>query len=150
MSGFISLEAVVVEGVADVEVDAVRPGEGVVATEEPAGRDDDIDGFPLMWVDVVAGVAGTVPKDFTTLSFIGFGAAGDDDIGADASSIEPKVTDEPVERVSGESQRKWGWCTPCFAAAAPMLLRGMLTPSLIGTAWPRALGRREWVRWGWD
>ena len=76
----------------------------MVATEEPAGRDDDIDGFPLMWVDVVAGAAGTVPKDFTTLSFMGFGAAGDDDIGADASSIEPKVTDEPGEGVSGEAE----------------------------------------------
>lgn len=122
MSGFCSLcpEELVVEGVADVEVDAVRPGEGLVdgdATKAPAGRDADIDGFPLMWDDVVAGAAGTVPKDFTTLSFMGFGAAGDDDIGADASSIEPKVTDEP-----------------CLAAAAPMLLRGTLTPSLIGIA----------------
>lgn len=97
MSGFCNLgPEEVVEGVADVEVDAVRPGEEVVdgvATEGPAERDADIDGFPLMWVDVVA--AGTLPKDFTTLSLMGFGAAGDEDIGADASSIEPKVTEEP-------------------------------------------------------
>ena len=28
---------------------------------------------------------------------------------------------------------------------APTLLRDTLTPSLNGTPWPRALGRREWV-----
>jgi len=32
---------------------------------------------------------------------------------------------------------------PCFAEAAPTLLRGILTPSLMGTP-PSALGRREW------
>jgi hypothetical protein len=121
------------EDVADVEVDAARPGEeadDVDVVEAPAGRDAAIDGLPLILDDAAVGAAGTVPNDFTTLSFMGFGAAGDEDIGADASSIDPKVTGEP-----------------CFAAAAPTLLRGMLTPSLIGTDWPRALVRREWVRW---
>lgn len=55
---------------------------------------------------------------------MGGAGVGEDDIGADASSIDPNVTTEP-----------------CFAA--PTLLRGMLTPSLMGTPWPRALGRRE-------
>lgn len=64
------------------------------AVEGPTGRDADIDGLPLMWVDAGTGAAGTVPNDLTTLSFMGFGAAGDEDIGADASSIEPKVTGE--------------------------------------------------------
>ena len=32
---------------------------------------------------------------------------------------------------------------PCFKAAAPTLPRGILTPSLMGTPWPRALERRE-------
>lgn len=138
MSGFSSLgpEEEVAGVVADVEFEADRAGEDDedgVARDEPVGRAADIDGLPLIWDDVVAGAAGTVPNDLTTLSFMGFGAAGDEDIGADASSIDPKVTGEP-----------------CFAAAAPMLLLGMLTPSLRGKACPRALDRREWVRWLWD
>ena len=35
---------------------------------------------------------------------------------------------------------------PCLTAGT--LLREMLTPSFMGTPWPSALGRREWVRWG--
>lgn len=107
-------------GVADAEADSDgAPEDDVdgVVRGGPVGREADIDGLPLIWDDGVAGAAGTVPKDFTTLSFMGFGAAGDEDIGADASSMDPKVTGEP-----------------CFAAAAPTLLRGILTPSLIGTA----------------
>lgn len=57
---------------------------------------------------------------------MGGAAAGEDDIGAEGSSIDPNVITEP-----------------CFLAAALTLLRGILTPSLMGTPWPRALGRRE-------
>jgi hypothetical protein len=43
-------------------------------------------------------VAGTEPKDFTPSALIVDGAAaGEDEIGADASSMEPKVTAEPGE-----------------------------------------------------
>lgn len=101
---------------------------------DTAGREE-VDGFPFVFDEgVEVGPAGTDPKDFTTPSDLrGGAAAGDEDIDAEASSIDPNVTAEP-----------------CFAAAAPALLRGMLTPSLIGIACPRALGRRECVRWGCD
>lgn len=59
-------------------------------------------------------VAGTEPKDFTPSDLMAGVAAGDDEMGAETSSIEPKVTAEP-----------------CFTA--PTLLRGMLTPSFMGT-----------------
>lgn len=156
MSGFSSLgpEEEVAGVVADVEFEADRAGEDDedgVARDEPVGRAADIDGLPLIWDDVVAGAAGTVPNDLTTLSFMGFGAAGDEDIGADASSIDPKVTGEPRKgRQGGEKKAGRETGLPCFAAAAPMLLLGMLTPSLRGKACPRALDRREWVRWLWD
>ena len=87
---------VAIDGVADVEVDTLRPGEGVidgVASEVPAGRDADPDGM--------GGAARMIP-------FTGFGAAVDDDIGAGASSMEPKVTEEPGERVSGGTGRRVG------------------------------------------
>ena len=85
------------EGVA-VEVEADGPKDEEVASgfaETLAERTADMEAFPLIWDDAVAGAAGTVPNDFTTLSFMGFGAAGDDEIGADASSMDPKVTGEP-------------------------------------------------------
>ena len=40
--------------------------------------------------------AGTDPKDFTPSDLVGGMAAGDEDIGAETSSIDPKVTAEPV------------------------------------------------------
>ena len=51
-------------------------------------------GLPLTgWAEV--GVAGTVPNDFTPSVLMGGTEAGDEDIGAETSSIEPKVTAEP-------------------------------------------------------
>jgi hypothetical protein len=97
MSGFSSLcpEAVPwAEGVA-VEEEADGPEDKELDSgfaETLAERAADMDAFPLIWDDAAAG---TVPNDFTTLSFMGFGAAGDDEIGADASSMDPKVTGEP-------------------------------------------------------
>ena len=41
---------------------------------------------------------GTVPKDLTPSDLIDGAAAGDEDIGAEASSIDPKVTAEPGTR----------------------------------------------------
>jgi len=40
-------------------------------------------------------LAGTVPKVFTPSDLIDGAAAGDEDIDAEASSIDPKVTAEP-------------------------------------------------------
>ena len=39
--------------------------------------------------------AGTVPKDLTPSDLIDGAAVGDEDIGAETSSIDPKVTGEP-------------------------------------------------------
>ena len=77
---------------------------------------------------------------------MGGAAAGEDDIGAEASSIDPNVTTEPgKERKNSICNQKRGETMnkPCFKAAAPTLPRGILTPSLMGTPWPRALVRRE-------
>jgi hypothetical protein len=102
-------------------------GGGVEAAdddEEPteiAGGLADTGDFPFIVFGVVAG---TEPNDLTPSAFIAGTETGDEDICAPASSIEPKVTAEPL-------------------LAAPTLLLLMLTPSLIGIPWPRVLGRRE-------
>jgi hypothetical protein len=69
------------------------------------------DDFPFIWLTV----AGTEPKDFTPSAeaLIAGVDAGEEDIGAEASSMDPKETAEPV-------------------FVAPTLLRGILTPSFIG------------------
>jgi len=92
----------------DAEVDAADD-EGVGDKTDVL---DEIDALPLTWPEVVAG---TDPKDFTLPSDLTGGAeAGDEDIGAEASSIDPKVT-------------------PGACFIAPTLLRGTLTPSFTGT-----------------
>ena len=85
-----------------------------------------------------------VPKDFTPSDLMGGAVAGEEEMGAETSSIDPNVTAEP-ERVKevGISGLKWESIRmhgPCFAA--PTLFRGTLTPSFIGTP-ERALGRLE-------
>jgi hypothetical protein len=52
---------------------------------------DEIEDLPLTWPTV----AGTDPKDFTPSDLMGGAAAGDEDIGAETSSIDPKVTADP-------------------------------------------------------
>lgn len=71
--------------------------------------------------------------------------AGDDDIGAFTSSIDPKETDGPPNFSVRCTQVKLiNVCNvPCFVAAPT--LREMPTPSFMGMFGPRALGRREWV-----
>lgn len=65
-----------------------------------------------------------MPKDLTpSEDLIDGAAAGEEEMGAESSSIDPNVTAEP-----------------CFAA--PTLLRGTVTPSFIGTP-ESALGRLE-------
>ena len=53
---------------------------------------ENMDGFPLTWPVTT----GTDPKDFTPSDLVRGTAAGDKDIGTETSSIDPKVTAEPV------------------------------------------------------
>lgn len=121
--------------VADVVDDglAVADGDddidGAIAEGRDEGFDEPADGpeagvFPFMIVDVVAVVTGREPN-VLTLSCLTTGVAvGEDETGAEASSIEPKFKEDP-----------------CLTE--PTLFRGTLTPSFTGTPWPNALGRRE-------
>lgn len=80
--------------------------------------------FPFTILDVGAVVTGREPN-VLTLSCLTTGVAvGEDETGAEASSIEPKFKEDP-----------------CLTE--PTLFRGTLTPSFTGTPWPNALGRRE-------
>lgn len=89
--------------------------------------------------------AGTVPKDLTPSDFTAGAEAGEEDMGAPVSSIDPKDTAEPFADASMEFQKRGysGSRSPCFTA--PTVLRGTLTPSFMGIPWPRALGLRECV-----
>ena len=71
----------------DAAVDVEAVGDTTDALE-------DMDAFPLTWPVAVA--TGTDPKVFTPSDLVGGTAAGDEDIGAETSSIDPKVTAEPV------------------------------------------------------
>ena len=90
--------------------------------------------------------AGTEPNDLTPSCFMGGAGAGEEEIGAETSSMEPKVTADAV-REDEKREREKRRNMPCLLTAET-LLREMLTPSFMGTPWPSALGRREWVRWG--
>lgn len=81
MSSFAGLEGVegTVEGGVDAEEDGAK------------GALDEIEDFPLTWPEV----AGTDPKDFTPSDLMGGAAAGEEDIGAETSSIDPNVTADP-------------------------------------------------------
>ena len=57
--------------------------------------DEDVDGLPLT-ADIGVDAAVRVPNVLGASDFIGGTEAGEEDIGADASSIEPKVTEEPA------------------------------------------------------
>ncbi len=59
--------------------------------DEDPGFAMDTDDLPFTWLTV----AGTVPNVLTPSDFIGGVAAGDDDIGAETSSIDPKDTAGP-------------------------------------------------------
>lgn len=67
---------------------------GVEEVDDGAnGGRDEMYGFPLTW----PAVAGTDPKDFTS-DLMGGAAEGDEDMGAETSSIDPKVTADPNRR----------------------------------------------------
>ncbi|KAJ2935800.1 hypothetical protein H1R20_g1297, partial [Candolleomyces eurysporus] len=95
----------VVEGVADVDFDAVRSG-GVIGgpgmvPKAGAGGDADLDSSFSMRVHVHAG---REPKDFTIM---GLGAAGDDGIGADAVPIASGGMEEPGHQGPHSAKRKF-------------------------------------------
>lgn len=68
---------------------------GFVDAETDAEEDEETGGLPFTGTD--AGAATTLPKALGASVFIGGTEAGEDDIVADESSMEPKVTEEPVE-----------------------------------------------------
>lgn len=86
--------------------------------------DDEVEGLIFAGAEVC--VAGTEPNVLTPSDLIGGTAAGEDEIGAVTSSIDPKVTDDPD-------------FIPLVGLRAPA------TPSLNETPWPSVLGRLEWV-----
>jgi len=97
--------------------------------DETRGGRDEMEGFPLTWPTV----AGTDPKDLTS-DLMGGAAEGEEDIGAETSSIDPKVTADPNEMrclVKTFSTSGIRLNMPCLTA--PTLPRGTLTPSFIGT-----------------
>ena len=59
------------------------------------GADEGTGGLPLMAVLVEGVEAAKEPNDFMPSDFMGVTEAGEEDIGAETSSIEPNVTDEP-------------------------------------------------------
>ena len=75
----------------------------------------------------------------------GEAGAGEEEMGAETSSMEPKVTADAVSE-DGEREMEKRKDVPCLTGGT--LLRAMLASSFMGTPWPGALGRREWVRWG--
>lgn len=85
--------------------------EGALLDDDGTEVTEDIDDLPLV---SCAGDTGTDPKVLGTSGFMDGTAAGEEEMGADGSSIEPNVTEDP-----------------CFTD--PTLFRGMLTPSLNGT-----------------
>lgn len=75
---------------------AVEGAEAGVGEDDVGnGGRDEMEGFPLIW----PAAAGTDPKDFTS-DLMGGAAEGDEDMGAETSSIDPKVTAEPSGRES--------------------------------------------------
>ena len=101
-AGFVGAE-VVDEDVAGV-ADSGVTSEGVEANRAGSFEDPPVERepgrLPFTWVDEVAG---TDPKDFT-LSVLTTGVtAGEDGMGEETSSMEPKVTAEPGMKVKLEA-----------------------------------------------
>ena len=76
------------EGVAGTDTAGVEEDEGDV----PAAVREDNEAFPLRWV------LGRDPKDLTPSDLTWGAEAGEEEIGAETSSIEPNVTGEPGRR----------------------------------------------------
>lgn len=115
-----AVDAAAVEDSA-LELEGVEDMEGRGDCFDDPVADVEAEVLPFTWL---GDVAGTDPKDFTTSVFTAGMAAGDEDNGAEASSIDPNTTD------AGRT-------------TDPTLFRGTETPSFTDTPWPNALGRLE-------
>lgn len=89
VDGVAEEEAVVddVDGAVE-DVDAADAAEGGVPVENEIVRE---------WCFPFEVAAGTDPNDLIPSGLMVGTVAGDDDMGADASSMDPKVTDDPVK-----------------------------------------------------
>lgn len=115
----LGVDAVNVAAVEDSVLELESVGRGGCFDDPVADVEAEI--LPFTWLE---DVAGTDPKDFTTSVLTAGMAAGDEDNGAEASSIDPNTTD------AGRT-------------TDPTLFRGTETPSFTDTPWPNALGRLE-------
>ena len=86
--------------------------------------------------------AGTEPKDLIPSGFIVGTAAGEEDMGAEASSMDPKVTDEPGACETTRGGARGEGDAPDFVALVGVRAP---TPSLNDTPCPNVLGRLEWA-----
>ena len=137
---------------APVEVEDVEAEEVDVAVDD----DDETDvaaaadgGIPVendVVRECILPFAGTEPKDLIRSGFIVGAGAGEDEMGAEASSIDPKVTDDPGD---GRNRLRLGAgcaggkaCAPDFDAFEDVRAP---TPSLNATPCPNVLGRLECV-----
>ena len=134
-----------VEGVEDVDtVEEESAAEDEPEVEEVAAADG---GVPVEkevvreWTSPFV-FAGTEPKDLIPPGLIVRTVAGEDDMGAAASSMDPKVTDEPgtCEIVRGSA--RGGGDAPGFVALVGVRAP---TPSLNDMPCPSVIGRIEWV-----
>jgi hypothetical protein len=64
-------------------------------------------------------------------------------MGAEASSMDPKVTAEPFTNASVKMCIIYIMLTASPGFTAATVLLGTLTPSFMGIPWPRVLGLRE-------
>ena len=79
---------------------------GEAAGGEGEGARDDLVDLPLRW----ALSAGTEPNDLTPSCFMGGSGAGEEEMGAETSSMEPKVTADAGGRMRRGRGRKGGTC----------------------------------------
>ncbi len=80
--------------------------------DEDPGFAMDTDDLPFAWLTV----AGTVPDILTPSDFIGGVAAGDDDTGAETSSINLRDTAGPGVATFNHAREGAGCDSPCFVA----------------------------------
>lgn len=92
------------------------------------------------------GVAGTDPNEETVVDLTIGTEAGEEEIGAETSFIEPNVTAD-AGTLSVPQRAMTDAAVPDLAVFVG--LRAPATPSLNATPWPKALGRLEWVGCGW-
>ena len=128
------VEAVEEEGAEEDEPEAeeVAVADGGVPVEKEVVRE-----WTLPFV-----FAGTEPKVLIPSGLIVGTAAGEDDMGAAASSMDPKVTDEPGACETSRGGARGEGDAPDFVALVGVRAP---TPSLNDIPCPSVIGRIEWV-----